>query len=72
MIRCLPLSSSGLDGGVIVVMMDGICTWFVCSDEGCGSDSNRNVDARGIYLHRDDCTEGLMENMTRVRERGRG
>lgn len=71
MIRCLPLSISVLDCGVIVVLMDGICPWFVCSDEGCGSDSNRNVDAGGIYLHRDDCMEGLMENMTRVRERTR-
>jgi hypothetical protein len=36
------------------------------------SDSNRNVDVGCIYLHRDDCMEGLGENMARTREGGRG
>ena len=36
------------------------------------TDSNRNDDVGCIYLHRDDCMEGRMENMARAREGGRG
>jgi hypothetical protein len=36
------------------------------------TDSNRNVDVGCIYLHKDDCMEGRMENMARAREGERG